>query len=82
MISDVCDTTLRKIKEMCVFTVIFRRETALIPKMLGFNVKDLSHPRHSHTRRGVGEGGRPPCLENFQGKLCFQGKRKWLKNTD
>jgi len=30
-------------------------------------------------RRGGWEGGRPPCLEKFQGKLCFQGKRKLLK---
>jgi len=37
---------------------------------------------HRRTRRGVGEGGRPPCLENFQGKLCFQGKRMLLKNPE
>ena len=24
----------------------------------------------------------PPCLENFQGNLCFQGKRKLLKNPE
>ena len=27
-------------------------------------------------------GGRPPGLENFQGKLCFQGKHKLLKNPE
>ena len=35
---------------------------------------------HRRTRRGVGGGGRPPGLEKFQGKLCFQGKGKLLKN--
>ena len=35
---------------------------------------------HRRTRQGDGGwGGRPPGLENFQGKLCFQGKRKLLK---
>ena len=29
---------------------------------------------HRRTRRGVGGGGHPPRLENFQDKLCFQGK--------
>ena len=33
---------------------------------------------HRRTRRGVGRGGRPPRLEKFQGKLCFQGKRQLL----
>ena len=37
---------------------------------------------HRRTRRVVGGGGRPPGLENFQGKLCFQGKRKMLKNPE
>jgi len=37
---------------------------------------------HRRTRRGVGEGGRPPGLEKFQGKLCFQGNRKLLKNPE
>jgi len=40
---------------------------------------DLDHRR---TRRGVGGGGRPPGLENFQGKLCFQGNRKFFKNPE
>jgi len=31
---------------------------------------------HRRTRRVVGEGGRPPGLENFQ------GKRKMLKNPE
>jgi len=31
---------------------------------------------------GVGEGGRPPGLENFQGKLCFQGNRNFVKNPE
>jgi len=33
--------------------------------------------------RGGGLGGPlPPGLEKFQGKLCFQGKRKLLKNPE
>ena len=35
------------------------------------NVNNLMHRR---TRRGIGEGGRPPWLENFQSKLCFSGQ--------
>jgi len=31
---------------------------------------------------GVGGGGHPPGLEKFQGKLCFQGKRKLLKSPE
>jgi len=31
---------------------------------------------------GAEGGGRPPGLENFQGKLCFQGNRKLLKNLE
>ena len=31
---------------------------------------------------GAGEGGRLPELEKFQGKLCFQGNRKFLKNPE
>jgi len=37
---------------------------------------------HRRTRQGVGEGGRLPGLENFQGKLCFQGKHKLFKNPE
>jgi len=37
---------------------------------------------HRRTRRGVGGRGRPPGLENFQGKLCFQDNRKFLKNPE
>jgi len=33
-------------------------------------------------RRGGRGGGRRPCLEKFQGKLCFQGKHKMLKNPE
>jgi len=34
-------------------------------------------------RGGGSRGGRPsPGLENFQGKLCFQGKRKLQKNLE
>ena len=29
-----------------------------------------------------GGGGRPPKLKKFQGKLCFQGNRKFLKNPE
>jgi len=36
---------------------------------------------HRHTERVVGEGFHP-WLEKFQGKLCFQGKRKLLKNPE
>ena len=39
-------------QKTCVFTVIFRRATALIPKMLGFIAKNLSHPR-DHTNGGL-----------------------------
>jgi len=31
---------------------------------------------------GVGGSGRPPGLKNFQGKLCFQGNRKFLKSPE
>jgi len=38
---------------------------------------------HRRTRRGGGwGGGRTPGLEKFQGKLCFQGNRKFLKNPE
>ena len=37
---------------------------------------------HRRTRRGGGGSGRPPGLEKFQGKLCFQGNRKFLKNPE
>ena len=37
---------------------------------------------HRRTRRGAGGGGLPPGLEKFQGKLCFQGNRKFLKNPE
>jgi len=34
-------------------------------------------------RGGVSEGAAaPPGFEKFQGKLCFQGKRKLLKNPE
>ena len=36
---------------------------------------------HRRTRRGSG-GSASPCPEKFQGKLCFQGKRKLLKNPE
>jgi len=33
--------------------------------------------------RGGGAGGAAaPGLEKFQGKLCFQGNRKFLKNPE
>jgi len=39
--------------------------------------------KHRCTRREGGErGGSPPGLEKFEGKLCFQGKRKLLKNLE
>jgi len=31
---------------------------------------------------GSGRAAAPPGLEKFQGKLCFQGKRKLLKNPE
>jgi len=39
---------------------------------------------HTGAHIGVrGGGGRlPPGLEKFQGKLCFQGNRKFLKNPE
>jgi len=45
----------------------------IAPYNLPWRASVSSH--HRRTRRGVGGGGRPPGLENFQGKLCFQGKR-------
>ena len=36
---------------------------------------------HRRTRRGSG-GSASPCPEKFQGKLCFQGKLKLLKNPE
>jgi len=37
-----------------------------------------------HKTIGVrgGEGGSPTRLEKFQSKLCFQGKRKLVKNPE
>ena len=37
---------------------------------------------HRRTRRGVAGAAAPHGLEKFQGKLCFQGKRKLLKNPE
>jgi len=37
---------------------------------------------HRRTRQRIGGGGRPQGLENFLGSLCFQGKRKLLKNPE
>jgi len=38
---------------------------------------------HRRTRRGGGGGAAAhPGLEKFQGKLCFQGNRKFLKNPE
>jgi len=31
---------------------------------------------------GLGAAAAPPGLKNFQGKLCFQGNRKFLKNPE
>ena len=54
-------------------------------------VLDLPNLKHFEERKlfydediGVrgGGGGRPPGLEKFQGKLCFQGNRKFLKNPE
>ena len=42
------------------------------------NVNSLVHKR---TRWGSGRAA-ANWLENFQGKLCFQGKRKLLKNPE
>jgi len=49
--------------------------------------KDVQHClqqdgyNHRRTRRGVGEGCRPPGLENFQGKLCFSGQAQVAQNS-
>ena len=45
----------------------------------GLNLNKLVGQGHRRTRQG---GGRPPGLEKFQGKLCFQGNRKFLKNPE
>ena len=39
---------------------------------------------HIGVRGGGSRGGAaaPPGLENFQGKLCFQGKHNFLKNPE
>jgi len=43
----------------------------------------LEHVRGFPHRRGIGGSSAPPAgLENFQGNLCFQGKRKLLKNSE
>jgi len=38
--------------------------------------------KYYHHRRARRGGGRLHGLKNFQGKLCFQGKSKLLKNPE
>jgi len=42
----------------------------------------LNAPVRIGVRGGGRGGGRPPGIEKFQGKLCFQGKRKLIKNPE
>jgi len=48
---------------------------------LGFGEENFAKVAIAIGVRG-GEDGRPPCLQKFQGKLCFQGKRKLFKNLE
>jgi len=69
-ILSVCATLIAINGNSCYFIVNFFRPSGSSKLLLYC---------HRRTRRG---GGRPPGLEKFQGKLCFQGNRKLLKNLE
>jgi len=72
---------------LCI-AVHYQEGTKIIVNKCGLFLKFSSvekiyfqHGNQWRTRRGGGGGGRPPAWK-IQGKLCFQGKLKFLKNPE
>jgi len=60
------------------YSAVDRSRTGVV-KLRAWKNNRVYRNVHRRTRRG---GGRPPRLEKFQDKPCFQGKSKLLKNPE